>query len=125
MNITKLTIAGLALMLSACASSYDPVVDPKQTNMAKYQQDLTECHALADSVDVVKETLLGVGGGGLLGGALGASLGAIGGNAGQGAASVGTLGAAAGGGAGYDAVYHRQLRIIENCLKGRGYRLLG
>lgn len=125
MTLRTILLSLSVLTLSACASSYDPVVDPKHTNMANYDRDLTECHALADKVDVLKETFIGVGGGGLLGGAGGAALGAMSGNAGQGAAAGALLGAGAIGGTGYQAVYLRQLTIINNCLKGRGYKLLG
>lgn len=112
-------------MLSACASSYDPVVDPKQTNMAKYQQDLSECHAVADKASGEKVTGIGLAAGGLAGGAFGAALGAMSGNAGQGAALGALMGAGGFGGTGYLDSYHRQLRIIDDCLRGRGYRLLG
>lgn len=120
------TLFGTALLLSACASqNYQPVIDTKGVKMDKYQNDLAECRRLADQVDVAGDTATDTAIGAVAGAAGGALLGAITGNAGTGAA----IGAAAGGigGAGTGAIgsNQRQKNIINNCLKGRGYKVLG
>ncbi|MFY9287351.1 MAG: glycine zipper family protein [Alphaproteobacteria bacterium] len=119
-------LLGASILLSACAStSYNPVIDTKKVNMDKYQNDLAECRRLADQVDVAGDTATDTAIGAVAGAAGGALLGAITGNAGTGAA----IGAAAGGlgGAGTGAISsnQRQKNIINNCLKGRGYKVLG
>ncbi len=120
-------LAAVALTLSACAtaSTYQPVVDMKNVNPQKYQQDLAECRQYAEQVDVAgngaTDTLLGAG----LGAAAGAALGAISGAPATGAALGATVGGFGGGGAGVANSVQRQQTIINNCLKGRGYNVLG
>ena len=112
-------------LVAACAQSYEPVVDPKGVNMAVYNADLVECRQLAEKVDVggdaAKSSLIG----GVGGAALGAALGAITGSAGIGAAVGATTGVAGGAGSAGLSGAERQKTIINNCLKGRGYRVLG
>ncbi len=114
-----------SLLLAACATTYTPVVDTKGINAAKYERDLNECRALADQVDLVEDSgtnaLIGAG----VGAAGGAALGAISGDAGIGAATGAVLGAFGGGGATALKVKERQKNIMDNCLKGRGYKVLG
>jgi outer membrane lipoprotein SlyB len=115
-------IAIAALITGGCASS--PIVDTKGVDQAQYQQDLAECRQYADQVDVAG----GAGGGALLGGAagaaVGAAVGAVTGRPGTGAA----LGAAGGGTSGLFGggarAYSKQERVVRNCLRGRGYRVL-
>src|SRR5690606_39285529 len=40
----------VALALAACARSYEPIVDMKGVDQARYQQDLAECRAYAEQV---------------------------------------------------------------------------
>ncbi len=83
---------GVIVLLTACAGSYQPVVDMKGVSPDQYQRDLAECRGYADQVDAAgagaKDTLLGAG----LGAAAGAALGAISGNAGGGALIGTTIG---------------------------------
>ena len=115
------TQACLGLLLAIGAGcAYRPVVDPKRTDMAKYETDLVECRQIAEQ---------GPGAG------TGAAVGAVGGyavgqvlarttgrsshanEAGRGAAVLG-----AAGGAGAGAKNKRQ--IIKNCMIGRGHPVL-
>lgn len=118
-------LAAVSLILAGCATTYTPVVDTKGVNMEKYQQDLNECRALADQVDAAEsggtDALIGAG----VGAAGGAALGAIGGNAGIGAATGAVIGAFGGGGAGTLESKQRQKNIMNSCLRGRGYKVLG
>lgn len=123
-RVSLLTAA--LLVLAACAAqTYQPVIDPKGVDMGKYQKDLAECRALADQVDAAGDTaqnaLIGAG----VGAAGGAALGAISGSAGIGAATGAVLGAFGAGGASGLSKNERQKSIIDNCLRGRGYRTLG
>lgn len=118
-------LTALAFVLAACAAqTYQPVIDPKGVDMGKYEQDLQECRALAQQVDAAGDTaqnaLLGAG----VGAAGGAALGALSGDAGIGAATGAVLGAFGAGGASGIQKNEKQKQIIDNCLKGRGYRPL-
>jgi len=118
--------AGLCILaLTGCATAYTPVIDTKGIDMVKYQQDLSECRALSDQVDAAEDgatdALIGAG----IGAAAGAALGAISGDAGIGAATGATLGAFGGGGAGTMNALDRKKNIMNNCLSGRGYKVLG
>jgi outer membrane lipoprotein SlyB len=102
---------------TAAGCAYRPVVDPKRTDMAKYETDLVECRQVAEQ---------GPGAG------TGAAAGAVGGYAvgqlfaratgrsyhanesGRGGA---VLGAAGGAGAGAK----NQRQIVKNCLTQRGH----
>ena len=119
-------VASLALIvvLAGCAQSYQPVVDTKGVDNAKYQQDLLECRQYAEQVSPAGEAattgLLGAAGGA----ALGAIVGAFSGGAGTGAAIGAATGGAVGAGAGGVSGVSEQKRIINNCLRGRGYNVL-
>jgi outer membrane lipoprotein SlyB len=114
--------------LGACAS-HEPIIDKGGAipfDEGKYQQDLKECQAYAEKINPAGEAIAGALLGALFGAALGSAAGAAtGAGAGYGAtvgtAVMGTTGAAAGvsHGAG------KQVQIINNCLIGRGYRVLG
>ncbi|QEX21064.1 hypothetical protein FRZ61_09850 [Hypericibacter adhaerens] len=114
----------LALGLAGCAQSYQPIVDTKGVDTAKYQQDLYECRQYAEQVSPVGDAATG----GLIGAAGGAALGAIvgafSGGAGTGAAIGAATGGAVGAGAGGVSGVSEQKRIIDNCLRGRGYNVL-
>ncbi len=114
----------LILILAGCAQSYQPVVDTKGVDNAKYQQDLLECRQYAEQVSPAGEAattgVLGAAGGA----ALGAIVGAFSGSAGTGAAIGAATGGAVGAGAGGVSGISEQKRIINNCLRGRGYNVL-
>ncbi len=117
-------ILAAATTLAGCAQSYQPIVDTKGQDTARYQQDLYECRQYAEQVSPAGNAAVGGLGGAAGGAALGAIVGAITGSAGTGAA----LGAATGGAVGvaggaYKGVNDQQ-RIINNCLRGRGYSVL-
>jgi outer membrane lipoprotein SlyB len=108
----------LAIAIGACA--YRPVVDPKRSDMARYESDLAECRSIAEKAP---------------GAGTGAAVGAVGGYAvgqvlarttgnsnranqtGRGAA---VHGAASGAGAGAKS----KNQIIKNCMSGRGHAVL-
>ena len=43
------------LALAACAQSYEPIVDMKGVDQARYQQDLAECRTYAEKVSPAGE----------------------------------------------------------------------
>ena len=118
-------LCGALVVLSACAGSYEPVVDMEGINPDKYQKDLAVCRGYADKVDAsgsaAKDTLLGAG----LGAAAGAAIGAIAGDAGGGALLGTAVGGFGGAGSSASDSVSRQKTIINNCLSKRGYSVLG
>lgn len=118
MNKTLAAVTALAL-LSGCAT-HVPVIDTKDVNMTTYRNDLTECQAFAEQVNPVATAAGGAAAGAVFGALLGAAIG------GRGAAGYGAgVGAAQGTGYGAAGGASKQVSIINNCMTGRGYRVLG
>ncbi|HVJ34074.1 MAG TPA: glycine zipper family protein [Terriglobia bacterium] len=117
-------VASLGLM--GCAQSYQPVVDTKGVDTARYQQDLYECRQYAEQVSPAGDAAIGGLGAAAGGAALGAITGAIlpGVSAGTGAALGAATGGAVGVAGGTAKGITDQQRIIDNCLRGRGYNVL-
>jgi uncharacterized membrane protein len=119
------------LLLTACAQmgGYTPVVDTRVNSPkanANLNRDLQECQALAEQVsgNTAKRAGIGAGVGALGGAAAGAAIGAIGGNPGAGAAIgavTGVIGGAAQQGISSDSEYKN---AYNNCMRGRGHRVL-
>lgn len=123
---TKLISIVVIASLTACASpvpvSYRPVVDLKDVDPVKYENDLGECRLYATQVWGAQERAAA----GAVGGALlGAAVGAIFGLRGQSLAQVAGSSAVVGGVAGANRGYVSQTDIVKSCLAQRGYRVLG
>lgn len=101
-----------------CAN-YRPVVDTVGVDMRRYEADLRDCQNYAQQVNPAEHAAVGAVGGVILGAVLGAMLGNRH-SAGQVAGAYGVIGAAGGGAEGAAA----QRNIINNCMMGRGYRVL-
>ena len=115
-----------ALCLSSCAGAdYRPVVDMRGHNEAAYDRDLTACQETARGIRNNAAEAENAGIGAAAGGAGGALLGAIGGNPLLGA-GVGALAGLAGT-AGFEEsqTETREERIVRNCMRARGYSVLG
>ena len=105
------------LALAACSGATGPIIDTKGVDMAKYDQDRTECETYATQVS----TGTAVGKGAVGGAAVGAAIGAIaGGGAGKGAG----IGAVSGGAQSARISDREKADVVRNCLRGRGYRVL-
>ena len=116
-QITRLALVAIALGLAGCA--YRPIVDPKRSDMARYETDLAECRQIAEQAP-------GPGTGAAVGAAVGYGVGQVlarttgARNPYYGARGAAVLGAA--GGAGRGARDERQ--VIRNCMIGRGHAVL-
>ncbi len=104
--------------LSACTTTDEIIIDEQRSNMANYEQDLAQCEAYAEQVAVGEKAARGAASGGAVGGAVGAVSDRH--DAGEGAA----IGAITGGAAGINQGQRDQVRVVKNCLRGRGYRVL-
>ncbi|SFC98236.1 glycine zipper domain-containing protein [Pseudoalteromonas denitrificans] len=116
--IKTITITSF-ILLSACANK-TPIVDTKGIDIAAYERDLSECQHYANQVNTGEAAAKQ----GAVGAVTGAVLGAIIGNrttVGQGAG----VGAVSGSVRGGQKAEHKKEHVIRNCLKGRGYRVLG
>ncbi len=120
------TLAVAMATLAGCAQTYQPVVDTKGQDSARYQQDLYECRQYAEQVSPAGQAAVGGLGGAAAGAALGAITGALVGgvSAGEGAAFGAATGGAVGVGTGAYRGIDEQQRVIDNCLRGRGYNVL-
>ena len=110
-----------ALLSVGCAtpSQYRPVVDTKDMNIARYEQDLRECQQYAYQVDAANTTAANAAAGAVVLGALAAVFGNrydVGRWAAARAITGGVTGAAAAG--------QTQVAIIRNSMLGRGYKVL-
>lgn len=107
----------LSLMVVGCSGTTGPIVDTKGVDMTHYQQDLAECQNYAAQVSTGTAVAKGATGGA----AVGAAVGAIaGGSAGRGAG----IGAVTGGAQSARISDREKAQVVNNCLRGRGYRVL-
>ena len=101
-----------------CAANPEPIIDTKGVDPDLLAEDMAECEAYTEQIDVAQ----GVGKGAALGGAVGAATGAVSNRrdvdegAGLGAIYGGTR-------SGLEADREKQ-RVWKNCMRGRGYRVL-
>jgi len=103
-------------LVAGCAAHPGPIVDMKGVSVADYERDLAECEGYADQI----RTSAGVVRGAAAGAAVGAATGAIVGNTGKGAG----LGAVSGGAESARLNEREKQRVVKNCMRGRGYRVL-
>jgi len=114
-------IAIVPLILAACegtGASYRPIVDGPMD--ARYEQDLQDCQEVAAQREYVSgDSATNTG----IGAAVGAAIGAITGGL-SGAAKGAGVGAVGGAGGSALSVKEQRKRIVINCMRGRGYRVL-
>ena len=115
----KKLILGIGLLTLAACSSQRVIVDQRYSDMSNYSRDLAECQSYADQVPTGEEVAKGTMGGAVIGGALGAIVGDSG-TAKRGA-GAGALGGAVRGGSKSKS---EKDRVIKNCLRNRGYKVL-
>ncbi len=111
-------IAFLLWALGACTTTREIIIDEKGVNMSRYDDDLAECELYAEQVAVGEKAARGAASGAAVGGAVGAVSSHR--SAGEGAA----IGAITGVAMGTNDGQRDQVRVVKNCLLGRGYRVL-
>jgi hypothetical protein len=117
-------VLGLSLGLAGCASSRpfidEPIIDRKGVDMSRYYVDKAECEAYANEVRTGEKVARGAVGGAVVGGAIGAIV-----NRGPDSAERGAgVGAVTGSVRGAQEGVQESERVIKQCLRGRGYRVL-
>lgn len=129
-------VAGIslaALLLASCAQNvgnrytYEPVVDVKASGKTheQYAIDLDECQKLAAQRDGTGEAVASAIAGALLGAALGGIVGHAYGAPQHGAAYGAGVGGITAGAKGAAAGHGNQQAIVQRCLTGRGYSVVG
>jgi outer membrane lipoprotein SlyB len=106
------------LLLSACASD-KAIIDRRGVDMKQYAVDYADCQSYAEEVDNGSQIAKSAGVGAVVGG----TVGAIFGNSGTAIRGVGA-GAVQGGVAGGLRADRQEHRVVLNCLRGRGYKVL-
>lgn len=90
----------------------------------KYQTDDRDCNVLANQRPVGDNVAQGAAGGLVLGTVLGSIVGNAGGDTGYGAAYGAALGTVSGAAQGGAEGVARHTRIVQECMRGRGYTVL-
>ena len=111
-------LPALLLFVSACTTTSEIIIDEKGVNMSNYEQDLAECRSYSEQVAVGEKAVRGAASGAVVGGAVGAVSNRH--DTAEGAA----IGAITGGASGVNRGEQDKVRVVKNCLRGRGYRVL-
>lgn len=115
----------LVLVVSSCSNqstrgnSGGIIIDTKGVNIQQYHQDLAECNSYATQVPVAGSAAKTAAGGAVLGGVVGAIVG----NSSTVKKGAG-VGAVTGAVKGTSSGYREREKVVKNCLRGRGYRVL-
>ena len=117
-------VLSLSLWLAGCASNRsfidEPIIDRKGVDMSRYYVDKEECETYANEVRTGEKVARGAVGGAVVGGAIGAIV-----NRGPDSAERGAgVGAVTGGVRGAQEGVRESERVVKQCLRGRGYRVL-
>ncbi|WP_297186013.1 glycine zipper family protein [uncultured Porticoccus sp.] len=95
------------------------IIDTQGVDMSYYRADLDNCQRYAAEVPVAERTATSAAGGAVVGGVVGAIVGDSG-TAKKGAG----VGAVTGAIKGVSSGSAERKRVVKNCLRGRGYRVL-
>tara|TARA_Y100000994_G_C15572923_1_gene393223 strand:+ start:227 stop:607 length:381 start_codon:yes stop_codon:yes gene_type:complete len=125
LSLNKIAIFLACLSLASCASNDFPeksdvaVIDTRGVDMDVYRADFLDCSSFSKNIDItgrtIEEAALGLG--------AGAAVGAIIGGKESAKKIGGTAGVLSAVEANVEARYE-QSKIIKNCLRGRGYKVL-
>ena len=114
------SVCALAFVITtACTTTDEIIIDEKGVDQARYQQDLAECQGYSEQVKTGEKSAKGAASGAAVGGAIGAIVG----NSSSAARGAG-VGAVSGGAKGLSRGEQDEIRVVKNCLRGRGYRVL-
>ena len=119
-SIVRLLIGSAltVLLAAACTTTDEIIIDTQGVNMNAYHQDLNACQQYADQVRVGAKTAKGAASGAAIGGATGAVVSR------RDWKEDAAVGAIVGGAKGLNDGDRDQVRVVKNCLRGRGYRVL-
>ncbi len=104
------------LLIGACTTTDEIIIDKKGVDMARYEQDLAECRSYSAEVRTGEKVARGAASGAAVGGLIGVITGD--------AAEAAGVGAVTGGARGASQGTQQEVQVVKNCLRGRGYRVL-
>jgi uncharacterized protein YcfJ len=107
------------ILLGACTTTDEIIIDEKGVDMRLYRRDLEECRAYSSQVKTAEKTAKGAASGAVIGGLIGA----VSGNS-QSVERGAGVGAVSGGARGASQGEQDEVRVVKTCLRGRGYRVL-
>ncbi|MHA7817461.1 MAG: YMGG-like glycine zipper-containing protein [Pseudohaliea sp.] len=116
----RAVVLAAGLVLAGCTTTKEIIIDEQGVDMARYRQDLAECRAYAEQVRTGEKTARGAASGAAIGGAIGAITGGSRESAARGAG----VGAVSGAAKGASRGEQEAVRVVKQCLRGRGYRVL-
>ena len=128
MRVVPLVVAlGTLAACTAAQQNYEPLVDLKASGRSweEYNADLRECQELASKRNPVTDTAKKTAIGAAAGAATGTVIGAIAGRPAHGLWQGAALGGLAGLGYGLYSSNEAQQEAVMNCLRGRGYVVVG
>ncbi len=112
-------IVAATVMVGACTTTDEIIVDRKGIDPAKYEQDLAECSEYSSEVKTGEKTARGAASGAVVGGLVGAAVG----NSRDAQRGAGA-GAVTGAARGVSEGSRQEVQVVKQCLRGRGYRVL-
>ena len=113
-----------SVWITGCAGSRpfvgEPIIDRKGVDMSRYYADKAECEVYANEIHTGQKVARGAVGGAVVGGAIGAIIDREPNSAERGAG----VGVVTGGVRGAREGVRETERVVKQCLRGRGYRVL-
>ncbi|MFK7793840.1 MAG: glycine zipper family protein [Gammaproteobacteria bacterium] len=118
MNQLNIAIV-LLVVLPACSTTKEIIIDRKGVDMGQYYADLEECRGYSAEVKTKEKGAKGAVSGAVVGGAVGAIF-----DGAEGAARGAGVGAVTGGAEGINKGEGEEVEVVKRCLSGRGYQVL-
>lgn len=118
--IRGVAVTAVPLLLLACTTTDEIIIDKKGVNMSAYAADKAECETYSDEVRTGEKVARGAGSGAVLGGVVGV----ITGDSSEAAVQGAGVGAVTGGTRGAIEGNRSEVQVVKRCLRGRGYRVL-
>lgn len=109
----------LPLLLAACSQSNRVIIDREGVDMSQYHQDLNACRVYAEEVHTGQQVAGSAAGSAVIGAAIGAIVGDS-----RTVAKAAGVGGVTGAARGAGRAAQEKSRIVRNCLRGRGYKVL-
>ena len=107
----------LAITLVVGCASSGPIIDPAGVDMERYEVDVAECEQISEQVEQKAGKRAAAGA------IIGGLIGAVTGNSRSVAKSAGA-GAVIGGAKGAGSTSQEKEKVVKNCLRNRGYKIL-
>ncbi|MCP4768011.1 MAG: glycine zipper family protein [Gammaproteobacteria bacterium] len=115
--LAAIGLFGITLIAGCAANSSKPIIDPEGVDMEQYEADIAACEEIATQVD--QKAGEGAARGALVGGLIGAVVGDS-----EAVLTSAGVGAVVGGADGAATTEKEKSKVVKNCLRNRGYKIL-